>query len=451
MHGPQLLPGGEWVVFTFLPAGSPRWDEALIVVQSLASGERETLISGGRNARYVSTGHLVYGLNGVILAVPFDVGDRQVVGGPVSLVDGVMATTTTPASGATQFALADTGSLVYVPGGLSRSVMPRSSGWIGRAVRNHSAPPREATTRRRPRRFPGRSACRGRRCPARSFRPAQRSYTYPRISPDGTRVVVGARDQDADLWIWDLARETQTRFTFDSEGDFYPVWTPDSERIAFRSRREGGRNIFWKAADGSGTVERLTDSPSLQIPYAFSPDGTRLVFREGLRDPDLVVLSMEGDRPAEPLLTTEFDERNAALSPDGRWVAYQSNASGENEIYVRSFPDVEQGGLAQISTSGGVQPVWGPDGQELFYRSDAGLMVVPVGTEPSFTAGNPEVVVEDRYFPGEGGRDYDITPDGERFLFVTQGAEQVGEDQSGPQLIFVDNWFQELTERVPVP
>ena len=278
-----------------------------------------------------------------------------------------------------------------------------------------------------------------------------RSYTYPRISPDGTRVVVGARDQDADLWIWDLARETQTRFTFDSEGDFYPVWTPDSERIAFRSRREGGRNIFWKAADGSGTVERLTDSPSLQIPYAFSPDGTRLVFREGLRDPDLVVLSMEGDRPAEPLLTTEFDERNAALSPDGRWVAYQSNASGENEIYVRSFPDVEQGGLAQISTSGGVQPVWGPDGQELFYRSDAGLMVVPVGTEPSFTAGNPEVVVEDRYFPGEGGRDYDITPDGERFLFVTQGAEQVGEDQSGPQLIFVDNWFQELTERVPVP
>ena len=129
-------------------------------------------------------------------------------------------------------------------------------------------------------------------------------------------------------------------------------------------------------------------------------------------------------------------------------MAYESNASGEYEIYVRPFPDVEQGGLSQISTSGGVQPVWGPDGQELFYRSDAGLMVVPVETAPSFSAGNPEVVVEDRYYPGLGGRAYDSTPDGQRFLFVSQGEGQLGERQ---QLIFVDDWFQELTERVPIP
>ena len=150
----------------------------------------------------------------------------------------------------------------------------------------------------------------------------------------------------------------------------------------------------------------------------------------------------------EPLLATEFGERNAAVSPDGRWVTYESNASGQYEIYVRPFPDVDQGGLSQISTNGGVQPLWGPDGRELFYRSDVGLMVVPVETDPSFTAGNPEVIVEGPYRIG-AGRTYDIAPDGQRFLFITRGLA-LSEGQSRPQLIFVENWLQELTERVPI-
>ena len=227
-----------------------------------------------------------------------------------------------------------------------------------------------------------------------------------------------------------------------------------ADRFRFTAcRRAGGsRNLFWKAADGSGTAEQLTEGPNDQYPSAFSPDGTRLLFREVNPDTgnDLVVLSMEGDRSMEPLLATEFGEGNAELSPDGRWVAYESDASGEFEIYVRPFPDVDQGGLSQISTNGGAQPLWGPDGQELFYRSDAGLMVVPIESDASFTAGNPEVVAEDQYLRGEGtGRSYDIAPDGQRFLFVKEGAGQTSEGQSGPQMILVENWFQELTERVP--
>ena len=418
-HGPQTLPGDEWVLFTFL-AGSAQWDQAQIVVQSLVTDERVVLIEGGRDARYLPTGHLVYALDGVLLAVPIDLGSRRVIGGPVPLLEDVAHAPNQ--TGATHFSVADNGSLVYVPGGPG-AIGTRTLVWVDREGREGplGAPPR--------------------------------TYVQPRISPDGTRVVIDVRDQEQDLWIWDLTRETLTRFTFDLSQDWYPVWTPNGQRIAFSSFRTGGfPNMFWKAADGTGEAEPLAESPNVQFPHGFSPDGTRLLFRETNpgTETDLVVLSMEGDRSTEPLLATEFNERNPELSPDGRWVAYESDASGLMEIYVRPFSDAGQGGLSQISTSGGTQSLWAPNGQELFYRSAGGLMVVPVETDPSFTAGNPQVVVEDlQYHRGGAGRTYDIVPDGQRFLFVKEGVGQASEGQSGPQLIFVENWFQELTERVP--
>ena len=245
-----------------------------------------------------------------------------------------------------------------------------------------------------------------------------RRYFLPRLSPDGTGVALDVRDQEDDIWIWDLALGTLRRLTSDPDVDIYPVWTPDSLRVAFTSGRAGSRNLFWKAADGTGTVERLTDNPNRQYPHAFSPNGTQFVFRENNPETlfDLAVLSMEGDRPTEAILATESNELNPELSPNGRWLAYQSDASGQYEIYVQPFPDVNQG-LEQISTDGGTQPLWGPNGQELFYRSDAGLMVVPVETEPRFTAGTPEVVVEEQYYT-QLPRSYDIAPDGQRFLFI---------------------------------
>ena len=227
-HGPQMLPGGEWVLFTFR-SGTTSWDEAQIVVQSLVNDERVVLIEGGQDARYLPTGHLVYALSGVLLAVPFDLAGRRVTGGPVPLVVQNVGYTT-GATGAAHFSVADNGSLAYVPGGLGTET--RTLVWVDRQGREEpvAAPPRD--------------------------------YVQPRISPDGTRVVLDVRDQEDDLWIWDLVRETPTRFTFDPGQDWYPVWTPDSQRIVFGSSRAGDRNLFWKAADGSGTVEQLTEGPN---------------------------------------------------------------------------------------------------------------------------------------------------------------------------------------------
>ena len=284
-------------------------------------------------------------------------------------------------------------------------------------------------------------------------------YFYPRISPDGTRIALDVKLGEDDIWIWDVTRATMTRLTFDAGEDEFPVWTPDGQRVAFASQRDGVglHNLYWKAADGTGAVERLIESTSDQRPLAFSPDGTRLVYRDNSpeRGVRLGVLSMNGERHAELLLATEFRERNGDLSPDGRWLAYGSDASGQLEIYVRPFPDTD-GGRWQVSTGGGVKPLWGPTGRELFYLNPVGtLMGVPVETDPSLSLGNAEVVVEGAYFTRGAGRTYDISPDGQRFLMIREGGAS-GSNAEDPfagltQIHVVQNWSEELKERVPTP
>ena len=303
IYGPQMLPGGEWVLFT-LVADGVSWDEAQIVTQSVTTDERTVLIEGGRDGRYLSTGHLVYVLNNVLLAVPFDVDSRQVTGGPVPLVQGVRQASTTAVA---QFSVSMNGSLVYVPGAAG-AIDTLSLTWFGRDGDEDpiSAPPR--------------------------------AYGRPRVSPDGTRVAVDITDGDSqDIWIWDLARETLTQLTFDEAADDYALWTPDSARVLFTSRREGG-GLFWKAADGTGQVERLKDG--LARPYAWAADG-RLIFEE---DQDIGVLTMEGERSVEMLLDAEWLEAEPALSPDGRWLAYVSAQTvAQPLIYVQPFPNIDDG------------------------------------------------------------------------------------------------------------
>ncbi len=271
-------------------------------------------------------------------------------------------------------------------------------------------------------------------------------YVRPRLSPDGSRVAitvgVGANQ---DVWIYELAGDTLTRLTFDPANDFQSLWTPDGQRVVFTSTRDGEQpNLFWKAADGTGQVERLTTSPNRQVPQSWSPDGKSLVFLEvPIGTTDLYVLSVEGERTTEPLLQTQANVSRPAISPDGRWMAYRSEETGRFEVYVGPFPNVEDGKW-QISRDGGESPVWGPNGRELFYRSLNGqsMMAVRVETEPTFAAGSPEVLFTGSYYFG-AGRNYDLSPDGQRFLMIKE--EEVG----GAQINVVLNWFEELKRLVP--
>ena len=281
-----------------------------------------------------------------------------------------------------------------------------------------------------------------------------RPYSDLQLSPDGRQVVTEVRDPDnTDIWIYDLERDTSTRFTFDPARDLWPVWTPDGERVVFASTRDGGiQNLHWKAANGIGPVERLTTSESVQAPHSFAADG-RLVFGDDPQDTlvDLAVLSMEGDYPAETLVQTDFRDANGDVSPDGRWLAYVSDESGEEEIYVRPFPNVDDGRW-QISRDGGSKPVWGPDSRELFYiTSDAPdapvtMMIAVNDTDPTFSPGNSVPLFSGPYLPSNRGRHhvFDISPDGQRFLMIKQDTTS-----ESPPIIVVQNWTEELKRLVP--
>jgi len=295
-----------------------------------------------------------------------------------------------------------------------------------------------------------------------------RAYAYPRLSPEGTRVAVSALDQELDLWLWDLARATLTRLTFDPGLDYNPVWTPDGRRLLFSSDRAGAQNLYVQAADGTGSATQLTESANQQVPSAITADGTRVVFHEltPAHQRDLRLLTLTPTRSAagqergepvepprvEPLLETPFEERGGIVSPDGRWLAYESNSAGRFEIYVRPFPNVGAGQW-QVSNVGGVQPLWARTGRELFYLApDGALLTVPVDPRgTTWSAGTATKLVEGRYYTDGGtnlSRQYDVSPDGQRFLLIKEGG---GADQTAasPQLIVVQHWTEELKRLVP--
>ena len=281
-----------------------------------------------------------------------------------------------------------------------------------------------------------------------------RGYGHPRISPDGTRVALDVRDDEDDILIWDFAREALRRLTFDPAIDGSPVWTPDGRQIVFSSQREGALNLFWRMADGTGTVERLMESSNGQRVGSFSPDGTRLAFSEWFPDTgvDLVLMSLEGERATEVLLRTELIERNPEISPDGNWLAYQSNVSGQSEIYLRPFPNATEG-QQQVSTAGGRHPLWARNGEELFYLEPGTrprLMAVPVKTGSTFDRGSPRPLFAWEYRFDGPSRRYDVSPDGQRFLVIKAGADEAAGDVHAPQIHVVLNWFEELKARVPV-
>jgi serine/threonine-protein kinase len=288
-----------------------------------------------------------------------------------------------------------------------------------------------------------------------------RQYVYPSLSPDGTRVAVSNTVQEQDIWVFDLVRTTLTRLTLDPAGDGNPIWMPDGQGLLFQSGRSGPNNLYWQAADGTGVAQRLTQSDVEQTPNSVSGDGTRVVFRQldSAGRPDLMLLPLAGsgvstESPiraagdAQPLLQTAFDENNGVLSPDGRWLAYESNSSGELEVYVRRFPNVAEGQW-QVSTTGGRQPLWARNGQELFYLApDNVLTGVRVNTRGvSWSASAPVRILKEGYVAGAQGRTYDVSPDGQRFLMIKRAVTDA--NAPPPQIVVVRNWFEELKRLVP--
>jgi serine/threonine-protein kinase len=283
-----------------------------------------------------------------------------------------------------------------------------------------------------------------------------RSYAAARISPDGIRVALEIRDQEYNIWIWDLARQTLTRLTDGHSVDSSPVWTADSSRIIFMSAPDGFGNLYWQAANKTGPVERLTMSLHLpQAPTSISPDGSRLVFTEGTPNSsaDILMMTMDGKRPTEPLIqNTKYRQLNAEISPNGHWIAYESNESGTNQVYVRPFPKVD-GGHEQVSTGPvGTRPLWARNGRELFYAAANRLMVVPVQTGgQTFRAGNPAKVFDyPLVIPGLPGRSFDISPDGQRFLVIKDATNDQSSTATPASMVVVLNWLEELKQRVPV-
>jgi serine/threonine-protein kinase len=229
----------------------------------------------------------------------------------------------------------------------------------------------------------------------------------------------------------------------------FPVWTPDGRRVVFASTRAGVPNVYWQAADGTGTAERLATSPTNQLGLSMAPDGKRLVIRDAIgagTGANLSVVLFDDKHTVEPLLHGAYGEDNGAVSPDGRWLAYESTESGQSQVYVRPFPDVNSGRF-QISTAGGNKPVWAPNGRELFYLDGDGHMTaVPVQTTGAFSRGNARKLFSTRYFTSVV-RNYDVSRDGQKFLMIKELAG-TGGTAPAVAMTVVLNWFEELRARV---
>jgi Tol biopolymer transport system component len=341
-----------------------------------------------------------------------------------------------------QYAVSDSGTLVSVPGGVARS--ERTLALVDRngAVKRLNVPPKQ--------------------------------YLSPRLSPDGRRLAVQTDGPDGNqIWTYDLSGETAIqRLTLESN-NYRPTWAPDGDRISFASDRDGTMSIYWQAADGSGLAERLTtaEEGTYHWPDSWSPDGKTLAFRmeynsagiqnSGLNEMDIWTVPLDGGVPGEPEVfsarTYPFNEAGPAFSPDGRWLAYAGGdaLTLDFEIYVEPFPQTGERRL--VSRARGMMPLWSRDGQELFYRTvnQSGsdpqtLRKIQVSTTPAFTFTSEETVPIGEFMSFGYYRSFDVTPDGERFLVVLP-PEQTNSDATQLQINIVQNWFEELKERVPVP
>jgi hypothetical protein len=405
---PGRLPGGRAVLFTttWRTGGPPQ-----IALLDLETGNRKILGLEGTAPRYVESGHLVYVANGVLQAVPFDLKTRTMAGTPVPVLQqfAMLGTVTAVLD------VAANGTLVYARGsGTSRLPV-----WVDRDGRETS------------------------------IKAPTAMYNTPRLSPDGRRLTFFdiTSSGEYDVWILDLERGTLDRLTTERGRDSEPIWSPDSNRIAYHSAGQpGGPGIFIRRADGAGSVERLTTGTHLPVDWSadgkwiayadFSDRGISIATVTGLMRVDI-----EGDHTPRVLIKGG----NGRVSPTERWVATASPTTGTDEIYVLPFPDTSRG-RTRISTDGGQNPTWAPDGKTLFYRRGQAVMAVAVGGDDPSTWAKAKMLFEGPYLLDIGPTHFDVGRDGRLLMVKPVDADGQGAPK---QLVVVQNWFEELRRLAP--
>jgi Tol biopolymer transport system component len=402
---PQLLPGDKWVIYT---SWSTPVEKARIMAYSLENGEKRVLAEGGVFGRWSPSGHLLFVRGGKLLAAPFDLDKLAVTGVAEPVIDDVFLH---PTDGYTNLSFGPDGTLIYVPA----SVMEPANQlvWVDREGK---MTPLDVPARR---------------------------YQKPQISPDGRRIAVTIyQNQNPDVWLHDLERGTWSRFTFSPTTDFNPHWTPDGRTVIYNGE-EPQFTIYQRPADGSEDTRLLLKEPVDTGPTSISPDGKLLIFNTDVvgKSSDIMILALDGSAETRPFLSTRFREEDGVVSPDGNWLAYVNNESGEGQVYAMAFPD--GGSRVQISIEGGETPIWSPLGDEIFFLDRSGLMVAAIDREKT----NPKELAVDRprrlmtgpFSNTNPNREFSITPDGKRFLTTHLPVESMPR-----RLRVVVNWFTEL-------
>lgn len=413
---PHALPGGTAVLLTVGTVDSESFDDTQIVAVSLRTGERHVLIQGGTSPCYSPTGHVVYARNGSLFAVPFDVNRLEVAGQPAVVLEGVLMSRNT---GVGNFDISRTGDLAYIPG---RAVGgARTLHWVDRSGRAEPLP------------LP------------------PRAYLHPRLSPDATRLAIEVEGSDHDVYVYDFRSGVFSNLTTDGISH-WPVWSPDGQRIGYRSGPMGRFRLFEVSADRSSPARQVLTADVSQSPGSYAPDGRAMVFTMNLQTsapPKIAVVSLDGDQTPRPIDDSRYAQGSPKISPDGRHLAYCTNESGRPQVYLRAFPG--PGPVVQVSSDGGTDPVWRRDGRELFYRRGDSMMVVTIAAGPSFSGGRPQELWKGSYShgmssscgaPGLTSSNYDVTPDGLRFLMVRD--EDV-DQESAREFIVVQGWGGELS------
>ena len=403
-QSPQLLPGGKAVLLTRRPLNITNYNDAVIFAYRLDTHESVTLVEGGTAGIYLPSGHLLYVRGGSFFALPFDAAKLKVLGAPVEVLRGGMLSET---SGNAILAVSGNGVLAYAPGGPEQF----DNGEVVEISRSG---------------------------PVRVLSPSPRYLAEPALAPDGQNFAVTIRAANDDIWLVNRARGAFTRFTFAGGDNQVPIWSGDGSHVIY-SRSNRTRNLFWRPVNG-GPEERLTSGDTVQFPDSSTRDGKLLAFTQWTgANADIYLLPLDGAHTPHPLIASRFNEQGGMFSPDGKWLAFVSDESGGNEVYVQPFG--HEGVRSVVSTGGGGRPMWDHVGKRLYYS--AGDVVMQVAFD-SATGNIGQATVALRIPPRTAI--FGVTPAGD---FI--GVHTLSENFTAPELEIATEWLRELSERVPVP